>query len=109
MAYSTDLASKVADLLKHRPGYQMKHMFGGVCFLLYGNMACGILGDELIVRVGPARYVECLEMDAVRDFDITGRTMKGWIMVTPDGLETDEEIETWVERGVDFALTLPAK
>ena len=77
--------------------------------MLRGNMACGVNKDDLIVRVGPARYEEALAQPHTRVFDMTGRPMKGWIVVTPDGYESDDDLKDWVQQGVDFALSLPAK
>ena len=72
-------------------------------------MACGILNDDLIVRVGPANYEDALMLPHSREFDITGRPMKGWVMVSSDGFDSEEVILAWVNKGVDFALTLPPK
>ena len=84
-------------------------MFGGICFLLYGNMACGVLGDNLIVRVGPANYEKALEKPHTGIFDFTGRPMKGWVVVNREGLESDHELHIWVREGEGFALSLPPK
>jgi len=72
-------------------------------------MACGILNDEVIVRVGPQQYEDSLELPHTRKFDITGRPMKGWVMVSHDGHESDEDLMSWVQKGVNFALSLPPK
>lgn len=108
MAYDKSLAQMVSILLEGRPGFNEKKMFGGVCFLLHGNMACGVLDKDLIVRVGPQNYEDSLTLPHTRPFDFTGRPMKGWVVVSAEDLAT-EEITSWVERGVAFALTLPAK
>jgi TfoX/Sxy family transcriptional regulator of competence genes len=109
MAYNESLAGKVRKFMEGKPGFAMKKMFGGVCYLLNGNMACGVLGDNLIVRVDQDRYAECLEIAGTRKFDITGREMKGWVMVScEDGLD-NERFSAWVERGAHFALGLPPK
>ena len=84
-------------------------MFGGVGFLLGGNMACGVLNDDLIVRVGPDVYEESLATPHARVFDITGRVMKGWVMVAPPGYAEDTDLANWVERGITFARSLPPK
>jgi hypothetical protein len=84
-------------------------MFGGVCYLLNGNMACGILDDNLIVRVGPEKYEDSLKLSHTRKFDITGKAMKGWVMVSYEGHESDNDLFEWVQRGVNFALSLPPK
>jgi hypothetical protein len=77
--------------------------------MLNGNMACGVHKDWLIVRVGPEKYPELLEKPNVREFDMTGRPMKGWIVVEPNGYADDRELSEWIGLGVDFARTQPAK
>ena len=72
-------------------------------------MACGVLNDDIIVRVGPENFADALDHPCTRPFDITGRPMRGWVMVSPEGHRADENLAAWVERGVAFALTLPAK
>jgi TfoX/Sxy family transcriptional regulator of competence genes len=109
MAYDEGLAARLRDLLEDTRGADERAMFGGLAFLLRGNMCCGIIGDELIVRVGPERYEHALAQPHTRVFDLTGRTMKGWVVVTADGYETDEALAAWVRQGVDFALSLPPK
>jgi hypothetical protein len=85
------------------------HMFGGLVFLVHGNIAVGIWDDSLIARLGEERAKEALLEPHVSDFDVTGRPMRGWIMVEPDGLESDSRLQEWIQRALDFALTLPAK
>ena len=109
MAYDQKLAERVRNLLKDKPGFSEKKMFGGVGFLLHGNMACGVLNDDLIVRVGPQQYDDMLKLPNTRLFDITGRPMKGWIMVSAKGTKTKNNLSGWAERGASFALTLSAK
>ena len=109
MAYDEGLAQRVRDLLVGHPGYVEKKMFGGVGYMLRGNMACGVNKDDLIVRVGPDRYEEALAQPVARVFDMTGRPMRGWVVVEPQGVEEDEDLEGWVQQGVDFALSLPPK
>lgn len=96
-------------VLKSERHLDEKKMFGGLCFLLNGNMACGILKNALIVRVGPDKYNEALQLPHARQFDITGRPMKGWVMVPAEGLTSHNDLSAWVERGVSFASTLPVK
>jgi hypothetical protein len=86
-----------------------KRMFGGVAMLLNGNMACGIVGDKLMVRVGPDAYEECLELPHVSAMDFTGRPMRGFLFVWPEGIATARSLGAWVARGADFAHSLPAK
>ena len=109
MGYDKDLAARVRIFLEGRPAFAEKKMFGGVCFLLGGNMACGILNDDLIVRVGPENYEAALQMRCTKPFDITGRPMKGWVMVSAEGHKEKQDLSAWVEQGASFALTLPAK
>jgi hypothetical protein len=109
MAYDEGLAQRVRVLLEKKQGFAEKKMFGGVCFLLRGNMACGILNEDLIVRAGPENSEDLLKLPDTREFDITGKPMKGWVMVSPEAHKADEDLSGWVERGVAFALTLPSK
>jgi hypothetical protein len=109
MAYNEKLSQRVREFLQRTPGMEDKKMFGGVGFLIYGNMACGVLRDDLIVRVGPDEYDNAQALSHTREFDITGRVMKGWVMVSPKGTSTDEDLSGWVKRGVSFAQSLPKK
>lgn len=84
-------------------------MFGGVAFLLHGNMLVGVWKDMLIVRLGPEKGNEALREPHVREFDIIGRPMKGWVMVEPDGVEDDRQLQSWIARATEFVSTLPAK
>jgi len=109
MAYDEGLAERIREVLDDQPGLFEKKMFGGVGFMLHGNMACGVNKDDLIVRVGPDSYEEALNRTHAEEFDLTGRPMKGWVVVTPSGYEDDSDLESWVEEGVSFALSLPPK
>jgi TfoX/Sxy family transcriptional regulator of competence genes len=86
-----------------------KKMFGGVGFLVYGNMSVGVIGDDICVRVGPERDETVLEQPHVRPFDFTGKPMSGWIYVAREGTEEDEDLKEWVAEGVEFAISLPPK
>jgi hypothetical protein len=109
MAYDTGLAQRVRELLEEEPEFGEKKMFGGICFLLFGNMVCGIIKDDLIVRVGVDRYAEMLKMPHTKKFDLTGKPLKGWVMVLSEALDADEELNDWVQRAVSFVRTLPPK
>ena len=109
MAYDEGLGQRVQELLADTPDLGEKKMFGGIGYLVRGNMACGIHKDSLVVRVGPERYQEALAEPHARPFDITGRPMKGWVMIAPGALESDADLSEWVQSGVEFALTLPPK
>ena len=109
MAFSESLAGRVRNLLARRKNVEEKKMFGGVDFLLNGNLLVGVWKDLLIVRLGPDEGGEALLEPHVKEFDITGRAMKGWVLVGPEGVEDDEQLTAWIERAMRFAGTLPAK
>jgi TfoX/Sxy family transcriptional regulator of competence genes len=109
MAYDTGLAGRIRAELGQLPDLVEKKMFGGVGFLLRGNMACGVHGDDLIVRVGPEEYERALTRPHTRPFDMTGRPMAGWVMVAAQGCTTDGDLKAWIRQGVAFARSLPAK
>jgi hypothetical protein len=109
VAYDEGLAQRVHELLAEHPDIEEKKMFGGLSFMVGGNLACGIIGEDLIVRVGPDNGAEALAQPHTRPFDFTGRPMKGWVVVEPSGLGEDEALAGWVGRGVSFASSLPPK
>jgi TfoX/Sxy family transcriptional regulator of competence genes len=109
MPYSEALARRVRDALGHRRGLSEKKMFGGVGFLLNGNMCVGVWQNSLIARIGLDAYASALTEPHVTEFDVTGRAMKGWVMVEPDGLANYEQLRAWMERAVAFVKTLPTK
>ena len=109
MAYDEGLAQRVRELISEQPGYEEKKMFGGIGFLLRGNMACGVIREDLIIRVGADAYTDSLLKPHVELFDITGRAMTGWVIVKESGYREDQTLENWVQQGVAYALTLPAK
>jgi hypothetical protein len=84
-------------------------MFGGVGFLLNGNLCVGVWNASLIVRLDPHEYESALADEFVREFDITGRPMKGWVMVEADGIESDAQLSRWIARSWDFVAGMPAK
>ena len=108
MAYNLKLAERIRSALNGVP-FVEKKMFGGVGFLLNGNIACGVNKDNLIVRVDPEKHSALLKKPHARPFDMTGRPMKGWLLVEVDGVKTDKQLSAWIKEGVEFALTLPAK
>jgi len=109
MAYNKALADRVSHALAAEPGVERKRMFGGVGYLVFGNMVCGVLNDDLIVRVGKTRYDDLLADPAARAFNITGRNMRGWVMVNRGGTTADPSLLAWVQHGLAFARTLPPK
>jgi len=108
MAFDDALAKRVSLLLTKK-GVIEKKMFGGVGYLLNGNMACGVHEDNLIVRVGVERYKEILDLPHTKLFDLTGKAMTGWVEVLPAGTRTDQELIHWINLGIEFAETLPPK
>ena len=109
MAYDEGLATRVRDVIGDRPGVAEKKMFGGLAFLLRGNMACGVRGDDLIVRLAADSFDAALDEPGTRLFDLTGRPMKGWLLVDADGHAEDGDLRRWVDRGLAFAASLPPK
>lgn len=109
MAYNQDLTQRIREVLGETPGLIEKQMFGGIGFMIHGNMACGVNKDDLIVRVGPDRYEDALAEAHTRVFDMTGRPMRGWVVVTSKGYEALNELKDWVDRGASFAKSLPPK
>ena len=106
MAYDETLADRIRRVLGPRPHVTEKKMFGGVAFLLGGRMFCGIVKDDLMVRVGPGHYKAALAEAHVRPMDFTGRPMNGYVFVGPGGSRTEKALKKWVDQGVAFAATL---
>lgn len=109
MPYDEALAARVRVLLARRRGMHERKTFGGIAFLLNGNMCCGVHRDDLIVRVMPQEYAAALERPHVRAFDLTGRPMKGFVLVAPKGYRADDALKHWVAMGSRCARSLPAK
>ena len=109
MAYDEQLAGRVRELIGARTGVSERKMFGGIGFMIGGNMAVGVIGEDLIVRLDPADAEEALAEEGVREFDFTGRPMKGWIFVGPEAAAEDQSFAGWVDAGADFATSLPSK
>lgn len=109
MAYDEGLAERIREVLQDERGITEKKMFGGIGFLAGDHMVCGVLGDELIVRVGPGAHAKDLKAPHTRPFDFTGRPMAGWLMVAAGGHESDEGLTRWVEKGLAHARSLPPK
>ncbi|HEU5301315.1 MAG TPA: TfoX/Sxy family protein [Acidimicrobiia bacterium] len=109
MAYDEGLAERVRTALEDEPAVTERKMFGGLCFMLGGNMCCGIVGDEVMVRVGPDAWEESLALPHAREMDFTGKSMRGMVYVGVDGIESDRDLDAWVGRGVAFAGALPPK
>ena len=110
MAYDEDLANRIRELLADEDGVTEKKMFGGLAFLLHGNMSVSASGrGGLLVRIDPADTDAALARDHATLMEMGGRTMDGWITVAPEGVKGERELASWVERGVAFAKTLQPK
>jgi TfoX/Sxy family transcriptional regulator of competence genes len=109
MAYDEALADRVRERLSDNPEISERKMFGGIAFMLSGNMAVGVSKDDLMVRIDPDDQDQALAQPGVRVFDMSGRPMKGWILVAPEATEEDNGLHAWIEAGLDFAGSLPPK
>jgi TfoX/Sxy family transcriptional regulator of competence genes len=109
MAFDEALATRVRPLVAAYDGVAEKKMFGGLAFLVNGNMSVGVHGSELIVRIEPAQSGQALKEIGVRIFDITGRPMKGWLLVASSTLSEKSALAKWVKKGVEYAQSLPPK
>ncbi len=109
MPFNETLAGRVRQVLGNVPDVVEKRMFGGLAFMVGGHMCCGIVGEDLMLRVGAERYEEALEDHAARPMDFTGRPMRGMVYVSPAGTKNDEELADWVGRAIEFVETLPPK
>jgi TfoX/Sxy family transcriptional regulator of competence genes len=108
MAYDDELAQRIRDRMTAVAGVSEKKMFGGLAFLTFGNMTVGVQGDDLIARIDPDGMDTALAEPGVRPFDMTGRPMRGWILVASDGL-SDDDLERWIDQARRYVATLPPK
>ena len=109
MPFNERLAQRVRQTLQGKRGMTERQMFGGLCFLLHGNMCCGVERDRLVVRVGPAAYAQALSKPHARPMDFTGRPLKGFVYVSSEGYRTASSLRAWIARGLDFCGALPRK
>jgi TfoX/Sxy family transcriptional regulator of competence genes len=109
MAFDESLADRIRKGLGRKKNIEEKKMFGGLGFLLNGNMLVGVWKDSMIVRLGPNGYEDALLEPHAKEFDITGKPMKGWVMVKPDGVQEEAQVKAWIQRAVKFVGKLPAK
>lgn len=110
MAYDEDLAMRVRAVLADADTEPREQkMFGGLAFMVRGHMTVGILGDELMVRVGKDAHEDALALPHTHPMDFTGRPMTGLVQVAPAGTADDDDLRAWVQRGLDFTRSLPAK
>jgi TfoX/Sxy family transcriptional regulator of competence genes len=106
MPYDPKLADRVRRAVARKRSITEKKMFGGIAFLLDGRMFCGVASDDLMVRVGPERHDEALRKPHVRPMDFTGRPMKGYVFVGPEGCGTQRQVAGWVDKSTSFVSTL---
>jgi TfoX/Sxy family transcriptional regulator of competence genes len=110
MAYDEDLAARIRELIGGEPNVTEKRMFGGLAFLVGGNMSVSASGQGgLMVRVDPDATAELLAKPHASPFEMRGRQMDGWLRVDPEGVRTKRQLEPWVRRGVAYARSLPPK
>lgn len=109
MAFSEKLAERVRTALGHRDDVIEKKMFGGLAFMLRGNMTCGVMRDELMLRLGPEAAAKGLRQKHARPMDFTGRPMTGMLYVGADGIKTAKQLHAWLDKAQAFADTLPKK
>jgi TfoX/Sxy family transcriptional regulator of competence genes len=109
MAYDEAVAQQVREALTKTPDITEKKMFGGLAFLLRGNMCCGVTGNELMVRVGPQGYEAALSQPHTRKMDFTGKPLKGFVYVSPEGFGATKDLKAWIEKATEFVLSLPPK
>ncbi|MBI3073298.1 MAG: TfoX/Sxy family protein [Deltaproteobacteria bacterium] len=109
MSYDEKLAERLRERLLGRRGVTSKEMFGGVAYMLDGKMFVGIVKDELMVRVGPARHDEALDEKGARTMDFTGKPMRGYVFVAPAGYRADDALDKWIAWASSFVATLPEK
>jgi TfoX/Sxy family transcriptional regulator of competence genes len=109
MAYDERVAERVRKALGDSGELTEKRMFGGIAYMFRGNMCCGVIGDRLMVRVGPGGYEAALSRPHAKPMDFTGRPMKGFVYVEPAGFASAGDLKSWIAMAVDFARSLPAK
>lgn len=109
MAFNEELATRIRQTLEGREGVTERKMFGGIGFMLYGNMCCGVVKDDLMVRVDAEAHEDSSVMPYARPMDFTGRPMKGFVFVDALGVNNDDSLKQWINRGLTFAQSLPRK
>jgi TfoX/Sxy family transcriptional regulator of competence genes len=109
MAYDEGVAQRIREVLDDRSDVAEKRMFGGIAFMVSGNMCCGVIDEMLMARVGPDQYEDALSRPSAREMDFTGKAMKGLVYVEPEGFASDEQLESWLGMCLAFIDSLPAK
>jgi TfoX/Sxy family transcriptional regulator of competence genes len=109
MAYDEGITERLREVFENIAFSSERKMFGSLGFMVHGHMACGVINEQLMVRVGKENYQDALRKPFVREMDFTGRALTGFVYIEPEGFESDEELESWVRLSVEYVLTLPAK
>lgn len=109
MPYNEQIETRIKKTISRWKNADHKNMFGGVCHLLHGNMFCGVYQDFLILRLGEENGNKALSLPHVKPFDITGKPMKGWVMVKQDGFQDDHDLANWLNQAKEFVSSLPPK
>ncbi len=109
MPYDKGLAERMESLIDSRQGLVLKKMFGGIGYMLNGNMTFGIWNDFLILRLGLEGAEEVLKDNYTKPMDLTGKVMKGWVMVSPEAIAEEDQLQDYMEKAIRFVLTLPVK
>ena len=109
MAYDEGAAQRMREHLADRFQLAEKKMFGGIAFMVAGHMCCGVIGEKLMARVGPEHYQLALARPHARPMDFTGKPLRGFVYVEPEGYQHDRDLERWLDECVRFVTTLPAR
>ena len=109
MAYDEGVAQRLREAYPERAQVAEQRMFGGIAFMVSGHMTCGVIGDTLMVRVGPEQYAQALKKPHARKMDFTGKPLNGFVYVAPPGFESDEDLASWVKLSLSFVSSLPPK
>lgn len=109
MPFDNKLAKRVRKILEKIEGLSEKKMFGGLCFLINGNMALGLVNEDLMIRVRPDSYEKMLSQPHLRKMDFTGKPLKGFLYIDAKGTESEKDLRKWVLKGIEFARSLPPK
>jgi len=109
MAFDEAVAGRIRKALAGSQDVVEKKMFGGIAFMVRGNMCCGVIGDRLMLRVGPGRYEAALSRPHAKPMDFTGRPMKGMVYIEPAGFASAGDLKSWIARAMEFTLSLPTK
>jgi TfoX/Sxy family transcriptional regulator of competence genes len=109
MAYDEQLAKRISAVLKPQKGIIEKKMFGGIAFMLKDKMFCGIIKNDLMVRVLEDKFDALLKKPNAREMDFAGRPMRGFLYISPDGIKTDKQLKNWIDMGLEYVSKSPPK